>query len=128
MKTTLLFISTFVILFLIASCSRDKRIDDTACTMDYRYITITVNGDSLDDYYTIRNSTGEIIRNNQDGFPEDSVYIVLSDNYQPTLKNKTEQFTFKGFINNVEVINEPFVIKADQCHIEYVSGKREVDL
>jgi hypothetical protein len=122
-----LLILVFITFALFTSCNRDK---GTPCTEEYRYVTITVNGALLDDFFTIRNSNGDTIRHDEDPFAgiSDNVYIVLSDGYQNVIRNKVENFTFSGYLNDSLVVNELFVIKADECHIEYVSGKTEVSL
>jgi frataxin-like iron-binding protein CyaY len=55
-------------------------------------------------------------------------YIVLDDSFQKTIENQTEKFTFKGYNNDLEVVNEVFTIGADKCHIYYIDGKQEVSL
>ncbi len=96
--------------------------------MEFRYITITVHGNVLDDFYTLRTSNGDTIRYAKNEIPGDSIYIVLNDNYQQSLKNSSDTFVFRGLINDSVVVNEPFVIKADECHIEYMSGNTEVSI
>jgi uncharacterized membrane protein YvbJ len=44
------------------------------------------------------------------------------------IKNKEEIFIFKGYITDSLVVNEQYIIKADECHINYVSGKKEINL
>lgn len=97
--------------------------------MEFRSVTIEVNGGVLDSYHTLRVSTGDIINIEEDplGFFE-NIYTVLNDNYLSLIVNKTETFIFKGYINDQLVVEEPFVISGDQCHINYVSGNTQVDL
>lgn len=84
---------------------------------------------TLTDFYTMRESNGAKITHPKESLPgSDNYYTVLTDTYQKQMEGKTETFWFKGFVNDSLVINEPFVISADQCHISYVSGKTEVQL
>lgn len=77
----------------------------------------------------MRESNGAKITHPKESLPgSDNYYTVLTDTYQKQMEGKTETFWFKGFVNDSLVINEPFVISADQCHISYVSGKTEVQL
>ncbi len=124
-KSFSVFILTLVFFLNSTSCKRDNEV---SCTEEYRYVTITINGVVLDDFFTLRNINGDTIRYEKDTFIGNNVYIVLSDSYQNVIKNKVENFTFKGLINDSIVVNEQFVIKADECHIEYISGKTEVNL
>ena len=123
-KFSLHIIIFFTILFFI-SCAKEEEV---ICTMEWRYISIDVKGGILDDFYTIRKYTGDTIRNEKDNIIGSNSYIILSDNYQNKIKNKEEIFIFKGYITDSLVVNEQYVIKADECHINYVSGKKEINL
>lgn len=123
-KFSLHIIIFFTILFFI-SCSKEEEV---ICTMEWRYISIDVKGGVLDNIYTIRKYTGDTIRNEKDNIIGNNSYIILSDNYQNKIKNKEEIFIFKGYITDSLVVNEQYIIKADECHINYVSGKKEINL
>jgi len=123
-KFSLHIIIFFTILFFI-SCAKEEEV---ICTMEWRYISIDVKGCVLDDFYTIRKYTGDTIRYEKDNIIGNNSYIILSDNYQNKIKNKEEIFIFKGYITDSLVVNEQYVIKADECHINYVSGKKEINL
>ena len=125
MKTLKLIVALGLMLLLISSC---KNTQEIACTEEYRFVTITVNGAQLDNFYTIRISNGDTIRHDQEMGLDSNVYVVLTDSYQKNIQNSVENFVFHGLIGDSLVVNEPFVIKADQCHITYVSGKTEVNL
>lgn len=123
MKTNFLKLTTALcVLAVFNSCK-----DEVYCTEEFRTISITVNGPALDDFYTLRESTGDTLIINHDSI-WGNAYPVLDDNFQKTLEDKTETFRFHGIINDSIVVNEPFVIKADKCHIIFVSGKQEVNL
>ena len=123
-KFSLHIIIFFTILFFI-SCAKEEEV---ICTMEYRYISIDVKGGVLDNFYTIRKYTGDTIRYEKDNILGNNSYIILSDNYQNKIKNKEEIFIFKGYITDSLVVNEQYIIKADECHINYVSGKKEINL
>ena len=125
MKLVSFFILIVVSILIIISCTKDEEV---ICTMEYRYILIDVKGGILDDFYTIRKYTGDTIRYEKDNILGNNSYIILSDNYQNKIKNKEEIFIFKGYITDSLVVNEQYVIKADECHINYVSGKKEINL
>ena len=123
-KFSLHIIIFFTILFFI-SCAKEEEV---ICTMEWRYISIDVKGGVLDNFYTIRKYTGDTIRYEKDNIIGSNSYIILSDNYQNKIKNKEDIFIFKGYITDSLVVNEQYVIKADECHINYVSGKKEINL
>ena len=125
MKLVSFFILIVVSILILISCTKDEEV---ICTMEYRYISIDVKGGILDDFYTIRKYTGDTIRNEKDNIIGNNSYIILSDNYQNKIKNKEEIFIFKGYITDSLVVNEQYIIKADECHINYVSGKKEINL
>ena len=125
MKLVSFFILIVVSVLILISCTKDEEV---ICTMEYRYISIDVKGGILDDFYTIRKYTGDTIRYEKDNIIGNNSYIILSDNYQNKIKNKEEIFIFKGYITDSLVVNEQYVIKADECHINYVSGKKEINL
>lgn len=125
MKAVSFFIILFVSILIIISCTKDEEV---ICTEEYRYISIDVKGGILDDFYTIRKYTGDTIRYEKDNLNGNYTYIILSDNYQNKIKNKEEIFIFKGYITDSLVVNEQYIVKADECHINYVSGKKEINL
>jgi len=123
-------IAFFILSIYCQSCDffSDDPNDQIACTEEFRTITVTITGGTLDDFYTIRKSTEETIRySKEDGLTE-NYYPILDDSYQSKFVNSRETFTFIGVINEVVVVEENYVIAADFCHINLVSGKTEIDL
>jgi len=120
-KTVLLTLATAFVLLILHSCEK-------ACTEEFRMVTITVNGDQLDDFYTLRLSSGDTIRYDNGNVMDSTTYVVLDDSYQMMLENKTDSFRFEGILNDSLMVSEVFIIKADECHIEYISGKQTVNM
>ena len=119
------FYCIIIFFFLLISCNKKETV---FCSLEFRTINIKVNGKLLNNFFTIRKSTGDtIIIDNSTGFST-NYYPVLNDNFQPLLLNKAEAFEFFGIINDSVVIKEVFLIKADACHIDYVSGNTEITL
>lgn len=122
MKNFILFL--FAILFF--ACSKEA---DVICTEEFRFVGVNVEGDSLSDFFTIRQKTSDTIRSNQSVvFPEYIWYIILDDSFSQTLKNSSETFTFQGLIKDSVVISQEYVIKADECHITRQSGPDKIIL
>lgn len=113
------------ILFCTGSCNQQD--NQIVCTMEFRSVIITVNGAPLDQYHTVRESTGDTIRISRSNTPGANDYPVLDDSYQRTLQDRVDTFRFQGWIQNTMTVNERFVIGADKCHIYYVSGNRVVN-
>jgi len=110
---------------VLVSCV--KKDDVLVCTMEFRTIQVRVIGAPLDDYYTIRMKTGDSFRVESLDSDQTEFYPILDDNFQSILKGKTETFRFVGIRNDIEVVNEPIVIGADACHINYMSGNLVVE-
>lgn len=118
----------FVLLLLLTTAFACKE-DQVACTMDFRMVTVTVTGPALTSYYTLRTTTGDTIRTGQENIGGMAgIYPILDDSYQSILEGRTENFIFRGFINDSLVVNESYGISADECHIAYASGNLNVTL
>lgn len=115
-----------VLALIFYSCNKE---DEVNCTEEFRFIGVNVEGDSLSDYFTIRQKTLDTLRFNQQVvFPEYIWYIILDDSFASTLKNSSETFTFYGLINDSIVIQEEYGIEADDCHISRQSGPDKIVL
>lgn len=123
-----LLIPAFIAWTLIGLTSCNDKNNEIFCTEEFRVITITINGVVLDDNFTLRNSTGDTLRFEEDIFGEGTTFTVLNDLFKDSLRNRQENFTFIGIIGDSVVVEEPFVIRADECHIELVSGLTEITL
>jgi len=109
------------------SCDRNQ----VVCTMELRMITVHVkntNGNPavLDSSYTLRTATNEKIRPEQHG--SHGAYVVLDDSYHPVLKRREEHFRFIGWKNNTIVVDLPYTIAGDDCHIGKVAGADSVTI
>ena len=120
-------LSVLIILSLfsfLTSCKKTNK--EVSCTALFASVCIEVNGGALDNYYTIRNLTGDTIKITDVLFQ--NTYTVLNDNYQQILKNKQETFKFIGIKSGNKVVDESFVISADECHISKVNGVNSVSI
>jgi hypothetical protein len=125
-KNKLLNFLLILAIIMFVSCKSESQNNTVACTMEFRTVTINVQGDTLDHFYTIRVTSGDTIRLNSGNTFGANTYPVLDDSYQSNIANRTEQFRFVGLKNNAIIVDELFTIKADQCHISYVSGNQTV--
>ena len=80
---------------------------------------------ALDEYYTIRETTGEKLPKYSNGL-QDGTYSVVDDNFIGTLKKGYEGLRFVGKKNGVEVVNEIYEVEGDCCHVNKRSGKETV--
>ncbi len=118
-----LFIALYVILS-IETCDFGNH-KDIICSEIFAAVTIEVKGNALTDFYTVRTSTEEVIRHEM--MFGDSIYTILDDNYVNKLINRQDTFIFYGYYRGVLVVEETYVIKADECHVEKVSGRNRID-
>lgn len=136
MRSYVIISGIFVLLSAI-SCRSSKKNNNPCnsnviCTEMFAMITIQVkdttgNGIKLDSAYTLRTGDNEKLYLEHNTFI-DGAYVVLDDNYQQKLANKKDTFRFVGYKNGSQIINEPFIISADCCHISKESGNTEVIL
>ncbi|KAA0992607.1 hypothetical protein [Dyadobacter aurulentus] len=99
---------------------------DINCTEEFRTVGVKISGEPLSDYYTIRLSTSDTIRAKPGIEPSSGWYWILDDSYKELLKNRKEVFRFIGKRGNATVVDEEYLIEADHCHINKVSGKDEI--
>jgi len=111
-----------VVVSALSSCNDDE---PNPCTEEFRTVGIEITGKTLDNWYTVRESTQDTFLI---GTSFQNTYAVLDDNFQRTLANKQEDFAFHGVISDSVWVKEVFVISADACHINYISGKLKVVL
>lgn len=93
------------------------------CTDEFRFIALTVSGPALTDFYTVRLSTSDTIRVNGDSIIHNNQYVVLNDLHRPIFQGRQEEFRFIGLRGDTIAVSETYLIRADRCHIEKVSGK-----
>jgi hypothetical protein len=123
MKFIWLFYFLIPSLFLLISCDNPK--ETGKCTEIFKTSYITIDGADLDDFYTLRLSNKDTIRT---AHYEKKEYPVLTDRYQDALANNKDSFHFVGLIKDSIVLIEPFVFSADDCHINYISGSKTINL
>ena len=117
------------IFIVVQSCDSDPD-ESIVCTEEFRTIGVNITGVDLTAFYTVRTSTEDTIRLQKFGTDLLSdFYPILDDSYLPKLENDQDTFVFYGFESGAITpkVEEQYVIKADQCHIELVSGKTEIN-
>ncbi|WP_138475759.1 hypothetical protein [Dyadobacter bucti] len=117
-----------VLLFFagLNACQNDLDSKQVYCTDIFIGIRIKVSGGPLTDHYTVRMSSSDTIRRPESTDPQTQWYTVLDDNYQRKLANQEDVFRFIGKRGDVIVVEEDYVIGADECHVYKVSGKDEI--
>ena len=106
--------------------SADNPCEGVICTMMFAMITSQVVNSSgtpiqLDEAYTIRVKNNERLDLEQQ--MADGRYNVIDDSYQKQLANTNEDFTFFGVKDGKIVVQEPFTVGADCCHVKKQKGK-----
>lgn len=117
-------LSILLALVVLQSCKRE---DESFCTEEFVTIGVTVTGKTLTKYYTVRKSTKDTIKIPQ-ADKNSGYYPILNNDYTSTLKDKREYFYFIGEIDNEQVINETYLISANDCQIFKVNGKETIKL
>lgn len=130
-----------IILFLFfAGCEINDPNDCTnqACTMDFRTITVTIkdfenNPVALDSFKVTNLENGndltrEVNSAEFEAMRETGVYPLFGDEYAQDFRNKEVEINFKGYVDNLEIINSDFKVGADCCHVLLISGEPEVSI
>ncbi|MHA4739564.1 hypothetical protein [Dyadobacter sp. MSC1_007] len=119
----------FLIMMLLTAsltgCKNGNPIWQT-CTDEFRFIALTVSGPALTDFYTVRLSTSDTIRVNGDIINGKNQYVVLNDLHRLMFEGRQEEFLFIGLRGDTIAVSEAYLIRADRCHIEKVSGKEAI--
>ena len=126
MKPILYSAFALFVLLLLAYCSNTD--EQYFCTEEFRTISVNVPNTNLTDYYTLRNSTNDTIRLPREPILGNFTYPILDDSYLNSLLNSQDVFTFVGIIDEEIVITETYVLMADRCHVDKVSGPAEIIL
>lgn len=126
LKHCLCFIIT---LSLFISCKKNSANNPDenliACTLIFVTESVTVSGTALDDFYSLRLSTGDTLRL-EDYNSEDTYYPVLNDSSIPHTKGIEERIDFIAIRNN-QMRKTPYTFTSDGCHIVKVSGLEVID-
>lgn len=120
-------LTIFITALFLHSCDLPED-NQVFCTKEFRTISVTITGGELDDFYTLRKSTGDTIKYGLEDVPFTDTYPILDDGFQATIAKSEEIFDFFGLINAIIVVDEEYIISADECHINLVSGETEIDL
>lgn len=112
---------------LTASCSSSNN-NEVICTMEFRIISIEVEGAELTSYFTIREATQDTLFLSED-LEFFNSYPILSDGEFDLFEtNEIEAFRFQGFVDDELLIDEPYLLGADECHVFREEGKIFIDL
>ncbi|MCD2423745.1 hypothetical protein LQ567_13300 [Niabella pedocola] len=130
MKTVILLLLGIGVL---TACKKASKDDGRICTAEYRFYNIKVTGASgeavtLDTFYTrVVASNATFHANNVVPGAGNGYYTVASDGQLLLLpEGKDTELRFTGIKNNKIVVNESYIVKNNGCHIEEVSGKKEI--
>lgn len=119
--------------FTAGSCEKKQQNSEcppnTSCTMMFASIGTKITDNKgepvkFTEVYTLRKSNGEILTYHHNAI--EGFYLVVDDSYQKSLANQTETFRLIGKKDGKAVMDELFVISADCCHVNKLSGKSEI--
>ena len=126
------------LLFLILPVAcRQVNNDDIMCTTEYRMLTVSIKDSAsgpvvLSSYFVRKTSTGEVIDFSLQEPYADSInrlqgiYFICTDGMMGMTSKGGTGFELHGILGTREVVNEPYVIGKDECHIRMLSGKTEI--
>jgi hypothetical protein len=135
-KLILVFMTIFIV-----GCTNDdgpKPIDCSLrpCTQNFVTIFANVTDASgiaipLDSFEVIDIDTGENLTldsnaQEYENYRQQGTYPIFSDTYLVQYQNTNTTISFKGSISGNQVVNESFVVGADCCHVQLISGNTDI--
>ncbi|WP_010135265.1 hypothetical protein [Ochrovirga pacifica] len=127
-----------IILFVLLGCNledetRTENCDQTACTLEYRTISIGVKDTNntpvaLDSLQVVDLGTGKVVLTSQKYEFEGYRYPIFHDGFVATYKNQQVNLESRGYVNGQQVLTESYTVDVDCCHVSLVSGTTEVVL
>ena len=133
-KRKLLVLSSVLLAFLLFECDDDNKANCTfaVCTEEFRSIFVSIKHESdntvfvLTDYKVIRLSDNKDITITDDNLHDNNGYYQITNDLKLDLfKFKNTEVEFKGYLNDVLVIQKRLNITSDCCHISLVDGETE---
>lgn len=120
--------------FLMSSCSDENcNSPGLSCTEELRYISVEIfdkNGANivLDSTKTTA-SNGFILFSQQKAEIEIfTFHTVISDSEYDQIDFDGTELTFEGWKGGGLIVNEPFVVGKDCCHIEKLTGPETISI
>ena len=106
------------------------------CTQNFVILFANVTDTSgvaipLDNFEVVDIETGENLTLDSSAqefktYREKGTYPIFSDTYRIQYQNTKTTISFKGYISSNEVVNESFVVGADCCHVQLISGNTDI--
>ena len=127
-----------LIVLLVSNCNDSDVEDepdcaDIACTQEYRTITVNVkdregNAVALDRFSVVilpneTDITADWSDNEIELMAKNGVYPLFSDKYSNTYRNKQIEISFKGYLDDKQVLDANYTVGADCCHVFLVDGE-----
>lgn len=133
MKTIVyLIFSLFLFGCISANDDNKSKCENIACTEEFLTILVNIKDDltnpvALDGIKVIISENGnditrEVTNIEWQLFRQNGTYPLFGDEYAKDYQNMELEINFKGFINDLEVVNANFIVGADCCHVILISG------
>lgn len=133
-KRKLLVLFSVLFTLLLFECDDDNKINCAfaMCTEEFRSIVVSIKHESdntafvLTDYKVNRLSDNKDITITDDNLVDNNGYYQITNDLKLDLfKFKNTEVEFKGYLNDVLVIQKRMTITSDCCHISLVEGDTE---
>jgi hypothetical protein len=123
-----LFGSILLLAIITFSCNENAQ---KACTEEFRSIVVTIKNpdDSIaeiDSFYMVKTLDNDTILTHNDTIYNDPFLtgiIIFTDNEMDFTNGAGSEFRLTAYQNSDLVVDELYVIRHDDCHIELVSGE-----
>lgn len=133
-------VSIVLLLLFFAGCAYTETTDCTnkACTEVFKTIAVTIldsdqNQVALDSFKVINLENGNDLTRivhpaEFEAMMENGTYPLFGDEFVQEFRNKKVEINFKGFRDNLEIVNSNYTVGADCCHVILISGEPEISI
>ena len=108
-----------VTLFLLFSC--DEECDDV-----FKSYGVRVEGQNIQEVYTVRTETSDTLNRMVDVAQDTSVFMVAGDELEGQLGSSEELFVFHIKAQDSLLMTYDYVFRYGECHVENQSGTSEI--
>ncbi|MCI4667505.1 MAG: hypothetical protein MRZ79_05035 [Bacteroidia bacterium] len=119
----LILIVAATLLFASTACDT---INPVACTEEFRSITVEITGADIDKTFTITNDGDTIHR--EDPAMANDFYTIIDDGTTQIEDNEEVDVSFHAYKGDSLLVDEPYVVGRDECHVYKESGKVKIEL
>ncbi|MEL7147895.1 MAG: hypothetical protein AAFO69_16095 [Bacteroidota bacterium] len=123
-------ILSIALLLIFTACNKDN-CNDTACTEEFRSVTVSIVDQEDDPVMLDRTEStlddGTVLDVDSSLIPGfEDTYVIADDSHFDILSEGNNIVIFKGWVGQNQVVEQQFIISKDCCHIDKQDGPEEI--